>query len=202
MSWRIKRVEQQDVRQIMKNQYRKQFLLAIKERKIEQALTFFKQLQQVLLEEVELEESIYNLAGLCYYQVGNWKEARACFLVSYKINSSEENKACQYLKLLTEEKVKHFEETGQQVVVAMLEKNYKKAEKLLKQNRKVDATIQNDLLLGLCQYGRRKELGALICFKNALEKDLSNQTALRLMRSLKINNGGIGHLLWKTIMRY
>ena len=186
----------------MKNQYRKQFLLAIKERKIEQALTFFKQLQQVLLEEVELEESIYNLAGLCYYQVGNWKEARACFLVSYKINSSEENKACQYLKLLTEEKVKHFEETGKQVVVAMLEKNYKKAEKLLKQNRKVDATIQNDLLLGLCQYGRRKELGALICFKNALEKDLSNQTALRLMRSLKINNGGIGHLLWKTIMRY
>lgn len=202
MSWRNKRVEHQDVRQIMISQYRKQFLLAIRQRKIEQALTCFKQLQQELLEEMELEESIYNLAGLCYYQVGNWKEARVCFLVSYKINSSDENKACQYLKLLTEEAVNHFEEIESQVVDAMLEKNYKKAEKLLKQSRKVEATIQNDLLLGLCQYGRGKELGALICFRDALEKDPSNQTALRLMRSLKINNGGIGHLLWKTIMRY
>lgn len=202
MSWRNKRVEHQEARQVMINQYRKQFLLAIRQRKIELALTCFRKLQQMLIEEIELEESVYNLAGLCYYQVGNWKEARACFLVSYKMNSSDENKACQYLKLLTEEAVKHHEEVESQVVSAILEKKYRKAEKLLKQSRKVEATIRNDLLLGLCQYGRRKELGALICFKDALEKDPSNQIALRLIRSLKINNGGIGYLLWKTIMRY
>jgi len=195
-------MQQQEANQMMRQQYRKQFLQAIQERKIEQALVLWGQLQQLNIDGEQFEENIYNLAGLCYYQMGKWKEARACFLVSYTINSSDENKAAQYLKQLTEEVVEHFEEINRKALEAIAEKNFKKSEKLFKQNQKIKATIQNDLLLGLCQYGRKRKLGALLYFKDALEKDPSHQIAIRLIRSLKINTGGVGHLLWKTIMRY
>ena len=45
-------------------------------------------------------------------------------------------------------------------------------------------------------------MNALVYFKEALEIDSSNKTALRLMRSLKIREGVFENLLCKTIMRY
>ena len=194
--------EEQEINQILRNQYRKQFLLAIEERRIEDAITYFTRIQDLVLEKTEIEDNIYNLAGLCYYQLGKWKVARSCFLASYEINECDENRANQYLKELTEEEVNRLEQIEKQVLEMMSAREYKKAKKLLKANRKLGVTIQNSLLLGLCEYGRKRKMNALVYFKEALEIDSSNKTALRLMRSLKIREGVFENLLCKTIMRY
>ena len=175
---------------------------AIRERRLSDAIAHFTQLQQVSLQQKLAEEAIYNMAGLCYYQMGMWQEARTCFLLSYKINDCKENQAESYLKVLTKEEVEHFQKVKNEVLEAMTRKDYKKAEKLLRQSKKEEGTIQSDLLLGLCEYARKRKTSALICFKNALEKDAYNHTALRLLRSLQIKDKGIGYLLWKTIMKY
>ena len=202
MSWRNKMGDNQEANQILQIHYRKQFLQAVHERRLSDAIAYFTQLKQVSLEEMLLEEAIYNMAGLCYYQMGIWQEARACFLLSHKLNDSEENKASNYLKVLTTEEIERFKQMRNQVLEAMTIKDYKKAAKLLRQSKEIEETVQGDLLLGLCQYARKRKESALICFKNALEKDASNHTAIHLIRSLQIKDKGIGYLLWKTIMNY
>lgn len=112
-----------------------------------------------------------KLAGLCYYQLGNYTMAEYCFNNSPYYN--------EIIKDMLKEKRNAVNEVRKLVDT----QQYKKAIKILE---KIEAKNVNEHnYLGCIYAALQKKEKATACFLRALEEDTTNVDALRYLKSIQ-----------------
>ena len=132
-----------------------------------------------------------NLMGLCFYKLGEFKEAKNIWEKSVIINKLEENLALGYLNTMEEMSFKEICQKYNQALKCSHNKNYKKALVILsKYNlyKQMKEIVLFDNVYGLCNYARGNKRRAVIVWRKVLEIDSNNQQALKYLSQIYRNN--------------
>ena len=121
-----------------------------------------------------------NLLGLCFYTLGNFKEAKSIWSRSLSVNSKENNRALNYCNTLDEDEFQAICNSYNEALKKVREGQYKKADRILKE----EILIKSNIVLfikfkGLCKFAAGNKYKAVSLWKQVLEINMEDMEAVK-----------------------